>query len=69
MSEKLTKEKEKNNMSNIVVKVEKSGNRYNLIPVDHKPHLLPDFCKNHTNFLSHTAAKPKQYNWWILISK
>ena len=29
MSEKLTKEKEKNNMSNIVVKVEKSGNRYN----------------------------------------
>tara|TARA_S200002703_G_scaffold106411_1_gene92400 strand:- start:1176 stop:2366 length:1191 start_codon:yes stop_codon:yes gene_type:complete len=29
MSEKLTKEKEKNNMNNIVVKVEKSGNRYN----------------------------------------
>ena len=29
MSEKLTKEKEKNNMDNIVVKVEKSGNRYN----------------------------------------
>tara|TARA_B100000073_G_scaffold25918_1_gene20101 strand:- start:2107 stop:3306 length:1200 start_codon:yes stop_codon:yes gene_type:complete len=29
MSEKLTKEKEKNNMSSIVVKVEKSGNRYN----------------------------------------
>ena len=29
MSEKLTKEKEKNNMNSIVVKVEKSGNRYN----------------------------------------
>ena len=29
MSKKLTKEKEKNNMNNIVVKVEKSGNRYN----------------------------------------
>jgi len=29
MSKELTKEKEKNNMNNIVVKVEKSGNRYN----------------------------------------
>ena len=29
MSEKLTKEKETNNM-NIVVKIEKSGNRYNV---------------------------------------
>ena len=30
MSEKLTKEKETNNM-NIVVKIEKSGNRYNAV--------------------------------------
>jgi hypothetical protein len=29
LSKELTKEKEKNNMNNIVVKVEKSGNRYN----------------------------------------